>query len=203
MLGFMSSWDRQTILDRYKSLFDAEDDPTALLEELGTPTRLAIDLARTYVPSAAPVSNGRENVFSEDIPEQTFLDLEPVKEETSIEHNREAIVKKGALIAYMIPAILIGLPVLILLICIGLIIAGLGAALGVFVVNSALVLIAQLGLVSDILLTVGVGLVLMTVALLLLWLGIWLGFSLCRLWVSGILVKLGRKLCIKKKKEAA
>ena len=54
LLGFMSSWDRQAVLEKYEALFAAAEDPDALTEELGTPTKLAIDLAATYVPTPAP-----------------------------------------------------------------------------------------------------------------------------------------------------
>ena len=45
LLGFMSSWDRDIALKKYQALSAAASDEQALIEELGTPTKLAIDLA--------------------------------------------------------------------------------------------------------------------------------------------------------------
>ena len=55
LLSFMSSWDRQAVLEEYSARFAAAEDPEALIEELGTPTRVAYVLAQSYVPTPAPV----------------------------------------------------------------------------------------------------------------------------------------------------
>ena len=199
LLSFMSSWDRRAALEKYDALLKEAEDPEAMMEELGTPTRLAIDLARTYVPTAAPEVTEAEvtEAEEEEAPEQFALDLEPEKEQPAPE---PAVVEKtrgGVLAVYLIPAIVIGLPVALVLACIGLAVFAAGAALIAFAVRTALPFIAALSLVSDLLLTVGAALVLCAVGLLLVWLGLWLAITLCRLWIGGV-IALGRKLCVKK-----
>ena len=54
LLGFMSSWDRQAALRKYRALFAASVDEEALMDELGTPTKVAIELAASYVPTRPP-----------------------------------------------------------------------------------------------------------------------------------------------------
>ena len=44
----MSSWDRSAVLAEYTAKFENTDDPEALAEALGSPTRVAITLARDY-----------------------------------------------------------------------------------------------------------------------------------------------------------
>ena len=199
LLGFMSSWDRQAALKKYEALLSSAEDPEAMMEELGTPTRLAIDLARTYVPSPAPDPAERETEDGQaEVPEQFTLDLEPEKEASQPEPVYEEKTKIGVLIVYLIPAVIIGLPVALALICIGLPFLAAGAAAIAFAVKSALAVIGMLALVSDILLTLGAALVLCAVGLLLCWFGLWLSITLCRLWIGGVLVGLGRKLCVKK-----
>ena len=46
LLGFMSSWDRQDAMARYAARFDEAEDVDALVESLGTPTRVAFVLAQ-------------------------------------------------------------------------------------------------------------------------------------------------------------
>ena len=196
LLSFMSSWDRRAALEKYNALFDAAEDPEALMEELGTPTRLAIDLARTYVPTAAPEVTETEVAEAEEIPEQFALDLEPEKEQPAPEPVVTEKTRGGVLAVYLIPAIVIGLPVALVLACIGLAVLAAGAALIAFGVKTALAFMASLSLVSDVLLVIGAALVLCAVGLLLAWLGLWLAITLCRLWIGGI-VALGRKLCVK------
>ena len=50
----MSSWDRDATIVRYERMFMTARDPEALMEELGTPTKIAVELARDYVPSPPP-----------------------------------------------------------------------------------------------------------------------------------------------------
>ena len=198
LLGFMSSWDRQDALKKYEALLSSAEDPEAMMEELGTPTRLAIDLARTYVPSHAPDPAAATEPEQDEVPEQFTLDLEPEKETSQPEPVYEEKTKTGALIVYLIPAVIIGLPVALALICVGLPFLAAGAAGIAFAVKSALAAVGMLSLVSDILLTLGAALVLCAVGLLLCWFGLWLSITLCRLWIGGAVVGLGRKLCVKK-----
>ena len=54
LLGFMSSWDREATIEQYSAMFDAAESEAELLAELGSPTKLAIAIAREYVPTPPP-----------------------------------------------------------------------------------------------------------------------------------------------------
>lgn len=194
-MGFMSFWDRQAVLNRYSALFDEAEDENALMEELGTPTKLAVELARTYVPSAPP-SKVEEPAPLEEVPEQICLDL---SQETPAEEAPKTVrsVSRGALVAYLIPAILIGLPITVALVCLGLPFLAAGAAVIAAAVKETLTIIAALSLVSDILLAIGAALALCAVGLMLCCFGLWISMELCWLWVGKTVVALGRKLCVK------
>lgn len=197
----MSSWDRQAVLERFGALFAAAENEEALAEELGTPTKQAIELARTYVPSPAPRrSEAAPEVSAEpevSVPEQFTMDLTPEQAEPVPEKKTVRKVSGGALAVYLIPAIVIGLPVTVALVCVGVPFLAGGAALIVEAVKTALSVIAALALVSDILVTLGGALVLCALGLLLCWLGIWISVELGCLWVEKVLLALGRKLCVK------
>lgn len=54
LLGFMSYWDREAVLERYKREFDGSRSDEEVIEAIGTPTKVAIDIARTYIPTPRP-----------------------------------------------------------------------------------------------------------------------------------------------------
>ncbi len=226
LLGFMSSWDRQAALKKYQTLFAAADDEEALMEELGTPTKLAIELAASYVPTRPPsaLAQALEQcpVALEDLlrdpgvlaadyasepvgepelkPETWIFDLaaEPEPEEAKApEVPMRRRVMPGALIAYLIPAIVIGLPVAVLLVCLGIPFLAAGAALIFTAVLQALRFFEHLRLISDMLLTGGAALIACGVGLALCWLGLWISMELCWLWVGRALTGLGRRLCVR------
>ena len=204
----MSAWDREATLAQYEAMLGDSEDPEALMESLGTPTRLAIELARTYVPSPAPerapeledeALTEAEAVPDEPVeeaPEQIQWELDPAPEEVA-EPATVQVVKGGALAAYLVPAILIGLPIAVCLICLGLPFILSGGALLVTGVQQALRMIALLPLISDILLVIGAALCACAVGLLLVWLGLWISMELCWLWADRVLLALGRKFCVK------
>ena len=201
----MSSWDREATLARYDAMFSESEDPEALMESLGTPTRVAIELARTYVPSPAPVREAGEDADpveaadahpAADMPEQIHWELDPEPENT-VEVPTKRVVNGGALAGYLVAAVLIGLPVAVFLICLGLPFMLAGGALVATAVRQALSMIALLPLISDILLTLGGALCACALGLLLFWLGLWLSMELCWLWADRVLLGLGRKLCTK------
>ena len=71
LLGFMSSWDREATLDRYEAMFDDAGDPEAVMEKLGSPTKVAVELAQDYVSSRPP-----GEVVDRDAPEIEVISLE-------------------------------------------------------------------------------------------------------------------------------
>ena len=231
----MSSWDRQAALKKYQSLFAASADKEALMEELGTPTKLAIELAASYVPTRSPsalaealtqcpvaledmlrdpgilaadLSRPEPPASSEDAPRPEtwvfesapatpplFAAETPYAPEDAAPPRRR--VMAGALIAYLIPAIVIGLPVAVVLVCLGLPFLCGGGALIYASVHEALQVFGRLRLVSDMLLTGGAALIGCAAGLLLCWFGLWLSMELCWLWVGKALTGLGRKLCVR------
>ena len=240
----MSSWDRYDALKKYQALFDAAADEQALIEELGTPTKLAIDLAASYVPTPSPSSLANAltqcPVALEDMlrapgaPAATLDEPEPEAEadetpkpetwvfesapepETAPEAAAEAApeaapepelqwgtpaaparrVRGGALAAYLVPAIVIGLPVAVVLVCLGLPFLCGGGALIYAAVHELLKVLGSLTLVSDMLLTGGMTLLLCAFGLGLAWFGLWLSIQLCWVWVNA-LCSLGRRLCVR------
>ena len=184
-------------MNRYRDLFAAAEDQEALAEALGTPTKLAIELARNYAPTSAP---GRDAAVTAEpeapAPEQFRMDLDP---EAPAAPGAKPVrrVSKAALTAYLLPALVIGLPVTVVLLCLGIPILAAGAALIVDAVKTAMAVIAALVLVSDVLVTLGAALLLCALGLLLCWLGIWISVELARVWVEKVVLALGRRLCVK------
>ena len=218
LLGFMSAWDRKDTLQKYEGIIDSYADFEELVATIGTPTKLAISLALNYVPSPAPVAIPVEEVETVEIPQEDFPEIpaagegeespvlitedvpeEEATQELEIVPQRPAKkVRFFGLLATIIFTIIIGIPIALVLICIGLpfVVSGLG--LGAGIIWGALAAIPMLALFSDILAVLGVGLVLLAIALLIFWFGLWLSFELGYLWIGGVILRLGRALTYKK-----
>ena len=236
----MSSWDRQAALKKYQALFAAANSPEALIEELGTPTKLAIDLAAVYVPTPAPsviaeammkcpvaleallrdpralaaeLTALPEETDSAPRPETWVFRTEPAEdapapepeapeEEPPAAPRSRGRIRVGALVGYLIPAIVIGLPVAGLLGCVGSPLLVGGAGIGFAAVYALLHVIGQLRLVSDVLMAAGAALIVCAVGLLLCWFGLWLSMELCWLWIGKAVFGLGRLLCVRREAAA-
>ncbi len=215
LLGFMSAWDRRDTLQKYEALFCETANDEELIATLGSPTKLAIGLALNYVPSPAPVSIAVEEeeeaveLAAEEEAEQPAEDVESAEgeslpeaceeeeEEPYIAEPRRRVRAFGLLVS-IIFGLVIGLPIALFLICVGIpfLVSGLGVAGGA--VWAALTAIPMLSMFSDILVVLGVGLVLCALGLLLAWFGLWLSFELGYLWLGGVVLRLGRALTYKK-----
>ena len=231
----MSSWDRQDALTKYRAMFAPCADEEALMEDLGTPTKLAISLAATYVPTPSPSALAAAlmqcpvaledmlrdpGILAADLnvpepepedapkPETWVFDSAPAPAaealpeldgtpETPEPPVMEKRIRGGALAAYLVPAVLIGLPIAVALVCLGLPFLCGGAALIGTSVYEALQVFGSLTLVSDMLLVGGATLLACAVGLLLAWFGLWLSMELCWLWVGRALVGLGKRLCLR------
>lgn len=99
---------------------------------------------------------------------------------------------------YTILAIVIGLPITIVLICIGIPFIIAGGVLVVFISWLAVFVISGLSMVSDILMCAGIALVVCAIGLILFWFGLWLSISLAKGFISGCVLRPGRRLCVKK-----
>ncbi len=220
----MSSWDRQAALKKYQTLLASSRDVQAAMDELGTPTKLAIELAASYVPTRPPSALARaleecpvaledllrdpnalaadysELVSQSDLkPETWIFDMapEPEPEPETPEEPARRRLRIGALIGYLIPAVVIGLPVAAVLVCLGLPFIAAGAWLIYEAMLQAMNVIGAMRLISDMLLIGGAGMVACGVGLFLCWFGLWLSIELCWLWVGRALSGLGRRLCVR------
>jgi len=222
LLGFMSSWDRKTALEEYAAKFDAAEDTDALVEALGTPTKLAFRLAVDYVPTVSPtrqaaamaaITDPEDILFGsegpvasldpsslplphDDVPE--FLAQASEEDEEPEPSAPKKKLRGGVLAAYLAGVLAVGLPVTVALVCVGLPFLLGGAGLAAAAVYEVSGMIRTLWLVSDYLLVIGGGLAACAVGLLLLWLGIWISAELCWLWVGKLLIPLGRRLCVER-----
>ena len=95
---------------------------------------------------------------------------------------------------YWLFAILIGIPVTVFLIAIGIPFLAGGVWLIWTVIRIVPGAFAGFTLLSDILLLAGTGLVLLAVGLLLAWFGLWLSITLCRIWIGKVLLALGNRV---------
>lgn len=261
LLGFMSTADRAAAIRKYSAMLDAAEDEAALMDELGTPTRLAISLARSYVPGTMQEEDGEPSesvpeapagepetaieapaeepeaaieapVETQDAPEEESgpvfgegaeLDeeqtraLEPVPAEDEpvslpepvpepepqpVQDEQDAPRRTlrggGAVLAvYTVFAIIIGLPVAVVLIAVGLPFLLLGAGVIAAAAYSVVTVVPMLGMFSDILLVSGAGLVFCAAGLVIAWLGAWISISLGSAWIGGAVLRLGRRLCWK------
>lgn len=100
----------------------------------------------------------------------------------------------AALTVYWVLAVLIGLPVTIVLFCIGLPFPVAGVVIIAHTIRIVPALFGSFNLLSDALLTAGAGVVLLALGLLLIWFGIWLSLTLCRLWIFKLILPLGRRI---------
>ena len=225
LLGFMSAWDRREALMKYEAMFDEASDEAELIASLGSPTKLAIGLALNYVPSPAPASMPMDTVepgesvgefaagaevepetvaveetLAVQLPEQTAVaaPVEAAETGESVPVRPRRKVRAFGLIVSILFGLIFGVPIALLLICIGIPFIVLGLSVAALTVWAVLSTIAMLAMVSDILVVVGVGLVVCALGLLLTWFGLWLSFELGYLWIGGVVLRLGRALTYKK-----
>ena len=215
LLGFMSSWDRQAVLDEYAAKFDNCDDFDALTESLGSPTRVAIALARDYVPTPPPKPAEPADT---PLPEETAAPAEtsetpsaepeaplpePADEPAAPAPAAAAPVKRpkpsgGAVALCVILGLIIALPVTVALLLIGIPFLVCGVCVIVAAVSAVLQALPALGLFSDILLVAGGGLAAAALGLLAAAFGLWLSLSLAGLWLEKVVFPVGRRICRKK-----
>lgn len=107
-------------------------------------------------------------------------------------------VRPFGLIVAIIFGLVIGVPVALVLILIGVPFLVSGLAVIAADVWAVLTVVPALALISDILVVVGAGLVICGIGLLITWFGLWLSFELGYLWIGGVVLRLGRALTYKK-----
>ena len=219
LLGFMSSWDRQSVLRKYEMMFDAQPNTEALIEALGTPTRLAVELARDYVPSPPPAAAAQPEAPAEPSVEPALAAnaAEPAQPAeapaASAEHVPEPEppapapqrrrIRVGGVFLSVLFVLIVGIPLALIGLCIGLPFLSGGIPVIVAAVNYVLKVLPNLTLVSDILLMLGGGTVVSAVGLLLAFFGLWLSVILAYLWLSKPVFGLCRRMSRGKQEVAA
>lgn len=84
LLYYMTPWDRDATIAKYKQLFDEAEDPDALVREIGRPMKLAVTLSRTYEASPEPQEAGTAEPLPEPMPESADVYPEMETEAVSI-----------------------------------------------------------------------------------------------------------------------
>ena len=205
LLGFMSSWDRQAAMARYAARFDEGGDDEAVIESLGTPTRVAFVLAQDYVPSPPPAPAAPDPAaeleqtlagFDENAPAPAEIVTAPAEpEEEPAPAGPRLRRKPGATAAWCAGSVVIGLPVAVLLVCLGIPFLAAGVGTVYYALRTALAMLASLRLIYDMLLVIGGGLAACALGLLLAWFGVRLSLQLGWLWIGRVIFGLGRKVC--------
>lgn len=54
LLYYMAPWDRDAVIEKYDRILSESNDLDALIQEIGTPMKLAVTLSRNYEPSPEP-----------------------------------------------------------------------------------------------------------------------------------------------------
>lgn len=220
----MSTWDRRSTLSDYEAMFAAAENEEELMEQLGTPTKLAISLALNYVPSPPPevpeIIEEAEEGSVEGSCEEPAADAPEAVEEAQVPAAAEAPgeealpapveeaeepvpakkrkVRPFGLIVAILFGIVIGIPVALFLIILGIpfLVSGIGIIAAALI--AAMNVIPMLTMISDILVIGGAGLAVCALGLLVAWFGLWLSFELGYLWISGVVFRAGRALTYKK-----
>lgn len=111
LLYYMTAWDRDAALAKYTKLFEERDNDFAVIQELGSPMKLAVTLSRSYEASPEPVEDAAEQESpapAEELPTEvpeavsaeettepaqtTEEPPEPAKEESpAVEENAETV----------------------------------------------------------------------------------------------------------------
>ena len=203
LLGFMSAWDRQAAVRRYTWRLQRSSDPAALMRHFGTPTRVAVELAKDYVPSPPP-ADFKEGLEAEDFEEPDVWPYdEPAPDRSADEkefpqaspgHAGSSGPGGGMRFLFLLFCVVVAAPVALVLLCVGLPFVGAGVGLVMAAAAAVGAQIGALSLLSDILLLSGAGLMILALGVLLVWFGIWLGFSLAGLWLSKVVGSLGRRI---------
>lgn len=192
-------------LRRYERMFDLAEDPEKLIEDLGTPTKVAVELARDYVASPPPEVPHWDGLREEPLPDvqedavgpEEYGDPWAAEETLAAEEAREPgrRARPGGVVAFVLFTLVLGVPVTVALICIGLPFLVLGVSLIAAAISTMLQNIGAFRLVSDLLLALGAGMVVAAAGLVLAWFGLWISIALCQLWLTKVLIPLAKTLC--------
>ncbi len=85
LLYYMTAWDRDAALAKYTKLFEERDNDFAVIQELGSPMKLAVTLSRSYEASPEPAEDAAEQESPAPAEEAPAEVPEAVSAETSPE----------------------------------------------------------------------------------------------------------------------
>lgn len=85
LLYYMTAWDRDAALAKYTKLFEERDNDFAVIQELGSPMKLAVTLSRSYEASPEPAEDAAEQESPAPAEETPAEVPEAVSAETSPE----------------------------------------------------------------------------------------------------------------------
>ena len=152
------------------------------------------------VETAEEAPAAAEAVPSEETPAivEAAAPAEVEEEEEVLPAAPKRKVRAFGLIVSILFGLVIGLPIALVLICVGIPFILLGVALVGLAVWTVMSIVGLLAMFADVLIIVGCGLVVCALGLLLAWFGLWLSFELGYLWIGGVVLRLGRVLTYKK-----
>lgn len=92
LLYYMTAWDRDAALAKYTKLFEERDNDFAVIQELGSPMKLAVTLSRSYEASPEPAEGAAEQESPApaeetpaEVPEEVSTETPPEPEQTTEE----------------------------------------------------------------------------------------------------------------------
>ncbi|MDO4816598.1 MAG: hypothetical protein Q4A83_08395, partial [Bacillota bacterium] len=88
LLTFMFKEDRDEIIQYYNKLLDEAEDEGAMLEEFGSPTKLAVTISRSYNREDRKLAVNADSKEAATAPE-TFTPINPVKREVEEPQKEE------------------------------------------------------------------------------------------------------------------
>lgn len=92
LLYYMTAWDRDAALAKYTKLFEERDNDFAVIQELGSPMKLAVTLSRSYEASPEPAEDAAEQESPApaeetpaEVPEEVSAETPPEPEQAAEE----------------------------------------------------------------------------------------------------------------------
>lgn len=206
---------RQALIAQMENMFDNAPDEERLIQEIGNPTKVAVALIRyadsgKITPAAAPVLDGQLS-FDEQPADDGYYDEQPegdydpnyatdgeegYYDEAYYEDKPAYKTNVFLAILYTLGAIVVGVPVLAVLLVLDLAVLAVGAACGAGGVGLIATAFIGLPMVADMLILLGGGAAVIAIALVVIWLAIWLFIRMVIGWVR-LLVRTGKRWCRK------
>ena len=165
---------------------DIEEEKTVIESDPEETEFVAVPLE-----AEAPIEEKSE-VPEKEVPNYSTDFLDEAEEEKKAAQK----LSPGLLILYLIPAVPVGIVLLLLTAAVTLVVLSAAAATMAFGVMLTSFALSGIAVTADLMLIVGAALIAFGLGILLLWTGLWLIIAGFKAIINGI-VKLGRKICVK------